>query len=357
MWRNLPSDLLANIFSILSPDSLARAMTVCREWHKCAKCTPSRLRHPAWLLALPCRTRSSLFCYVHNPTLQTWHMLSLSFVPTPSKAIATINGLVLFKSTTIALQLSVCNPFTRQFKYLPLLCIARTNPAIGVVEVGSNHFMIYVAGGMSDASKAGGATYEPTVEMYDSQFDTWEIIGTMPVEIAVRLTVWSPNESVYSNGVLYWITSARAYSIMGFQVQTNRWRELSVPMGDTLEFASLIPRNGKLTLVGGSIDAWIWELGVEDDWCLVEKIDLDLKTRFLGGKESWGCTKCVGVEGEMCLYKESGLDMLAWRKVVGECSKWEWCWIKGCSSIKDKQVPKFSTKGLLIHPNLSSPVF
>lgn len=356
MWNNLPSDLLANIFSFLCPDSLAHAMAVCKEWHRCAKCTTSRRRHPAWLLALPSRSRS-LSCYVHNPTQQTWHSLSLSFVPTPSRAIATINGLILFKSTaTIALQLSICNPFTRQFNYLPVLCVARTNPAVGVIEVGTNHFMIYVAGGMSDASKAGGAMYEPTVEMYDSQCNTWTIVGTMPVEFAVRLTVWSPNESVYSNGVLYWMTSARAYSIMGFEVKTNKWKQLSVPMGDTLEFASLILSNGRLALVGGGGDAWIWELGVEDDWCLVEKMGMELKMRFLRGKGSWGCTKCVGIEGELCLYREFGLDMLIWRKLVGECSKWAWCWIKGCSSIKEKQVTKFSIKGLLIHPNLSSPV-
>lgn len=216
--------------------------------------------------------------------------------------------------------------------------------------------MIYVAGGMSESSKAGGATYEPTVEMYDSQCDTWKIIGTMPVEFAVRLTVWSPNEGVYSNGVLYWMTSARAYSIMGFEVNTNKWKELSVPMGDTLEFASLIPRNGKLTLVGGGKDAWIWELRV-DDWCLVETMSKETKTRFLGEKGSWGRTKCVGVEGGMCLYREIGLDMLVWRKSEDERSKWEWCWIKGCSSIKEKQVPKFSIKGLLIYPNLSCPLF
>lgn len=87
---------------------------------------------------------------------------------------------------------------------------------------------------MSEAA-SGGAAYQASVEMYESSSGEWEIIGAMPVEFAVRLTVWTPKESVYSRGVLYWMTSARAYSVIGFDISNNRWRELSVPMADRLE--------------------------------------------------------------------------------------------------------------------------
>lgn len=243
-----------------------------------------------------------------------------------------------------------------------MLSIARTNPAVGLVQlICPTQFKVYVAGGMSsNGPGGGGASYEPTVEMYDSRDDTWTIIGSMPVEFAVRLTVWTPNESVYSNGVLYWMTSARAYSIMGYEIGTNKWRELSVPMGDRLEFASLMPRNGKLTLVGGegSGGTVIWELGGDDNWLVVEQVGSELAGRFLGGKGSWGSTKCVGVEGALCLYRELGSEMLVWRKCVDDTctnNKWEWCWIEGCSSVKGKlqQVPNYTIKGLLLHPNLS----
>lgn len=97
--------------------------------------------------------------------------------------------------------------------------VTRTNPAIGVVEHDLSHkisnfgFKIYVAGGISELA-SGGAVYQPTVEMYQSSDDTWKWVSIMPVEFAVRLTVWTPNESVVSNGILYWMTSARAYCVM-----------------------------------------------------------------------------------------------------------------------------------------------
>lgn len=183
-----------------------------------------------------------------------------------------------------------------------MLNIARTNPAVGVVfgldespDIRFSSFRVYVAGGMSEAL-SGGAAYEPTLEMYDSWHDRWDIMGRMPVEFAVRLTVWSPNESVYSGGVLYWMTSARAYSVMGLDIESNSWRELSVPMAERLEFAALVRWNGRPTLVGGTCNegACIWELGEGDTWELVEKIPIELGMRLLGVKGSWESTKCVG---------------------------------------------------------------
>ncbi|KAM7483664.1 hypothetical protein LguiB_008247 [Lonicera macranthoides] len=364
MWNNLPFDLLANIFSFLSPDSLARAMSACRHWHTCANYLAppdTRRNHPAWLLALPARG-GTLSYYAHNPIDNSWHTIPLGLGPNPARPLATIGGLILFRptTTTTALQLAVCNPFTTQFRRLPMLNIARTNPAVGLIELDPTHqvaspnFRVYVAGGMSEASR-GGATYEPTLEMYDSKSDTWTIIGSMPVEFSVRLTVWTPNESVYSNGVLYWMTSARAYSVMGFEIGTNNWRELNVPMADRLEFAAIVPRNGKLTLVGGTVngDACIWELGEGERWDIIEKVPFELRVRFLKGKGNWGSTKCVGIDGIMCLYRDIGSGMLVWREVVDK-GRWEWFWIEGCSSVKGKQLQNFPIKGLLLHPNLGS---
>uniref|UniRef100_A0A5B6YRH7 F-box domain-containing protein n=1 Tax=Davidia involucrata TaxID=16924 RepID=A0A5B6YRH7_DAVIN len=367
MWNNLPFDLLADIFSFLSPDSLARAMSACRHWHTCAKAytwntAPSgtrRRRHPPWFVAFPTRNRA-LTCYAYNPVTDNWHVLTLDFVPGTVRPIASIGGLVLFRPTnTTALQLAICNPFTRQSRPLPVLNITRTNPAVGVLELGPTQhvpfpcFRVYVAGGMSEAPR-GGASYEPTLEMYDSRRDAWQLVGPMPVEFAVRLTVWTPNESVFSNGVLYWMTSARAYSLMGFEIGTNVWMELSVPMADRLEFAALVPRNGQLTLVGGTCggDACIWELGDGEIWGLIDKVPAELGMRFLGVKGSWGSTKCVGIDGAVCLYRDFGSGMVVWREVVDK-GRWEWFWVEGCCSMRGKQVQNFPIKGVLLHPNLS----
>ncbi|WCJ40582.1 hypothetical protein M5689_021496 [Euphorbia peplus] len=352
MWSNLPFDILANIFSFLSPDYLARARTTCRSWYTCANDYPIPCRHPPWFVALPTRNHRQC-CYVQNPGTNQWHTLSLDFISDQIKPVASISGgLILIKVTnSTILVLAICNPFTKQFKQLPLLNIARTNPAVGVVTLSSGEYRVYVAGGMSEAGLRG-ATYEPTVEMYDSSNATWEIVGSMPVEYAVRLTVWTPNESVYLNGVVYWMTSAKAYNVMGFEIESKGWRELSVPMADRLEFAALVKREGRLTVVGGigGDEACVWEMNGRNEWCLSEKLGLKLRK----GRRNWGNTKCVGGDEGIWLYGELGSGMVVSRReVVGEEGRWEWLWVEGCCSIGEEQVHSLSIKGVLIHPNLS----
>ncbi|KAI5653193.1 hypothetical protein M9H77_30380 [Catharanthus roseus] len=309
MWSNLPFDVLAEIYSVLAPDSFACAKSACRKWHESAKyLTPTDARHknPPWFIALPSRDRG-LFCYAYKPIDKIWDMLPLDFIPKQFLPISAIDGLILLRLTSsTSLKLAICNPFTRQFKVLRGLNVTRTHPAVGVELKSKSDFKIHVAGGMSDGPR-GGASYEPTVEMYDSICDKWEIIGSVPIEFAVRLTVWTPNESVCSNGVLYWMTSARAYSVMGFEMGTNYWKELSVPMADRLEFAALVPRNGKLTLIGGKCggNACIWELGDADRWFMIEMVEFYLGMRFLGGKGCWSSTKCVGSNGNDSLERNS----------------------------------------------------
>ncbi|KAL9463245.1 hypothetical protein AB3S75_001115 [Citrus x aurantiifolia] len=91
MWSNLHFDVLANIFSFLSPDSLARVKSVCSHWHTCAKLyhlrSGSQHRRLAWFLALPTRNRG-LCCYVHNPAMDKWHVLSLDFLPDPVRPVS-----------------------------------------------------------------------------------------------------------------------------------------------------------------------------------------------------------------------------------------------------------------------------
>ncbi|KAL8250186.1 hypothetical protein R6Q59_033879 [Mikania micrantha] len=360
MWSNLPFDLLSDVFSYLPPHSLARAMASCRHWHHCGRTTTrntARHQHPPWFIALP--TRSSHLCFVHNPTESTWHLLKLTHVPSLTRPISAISGhgLILFKSTgSTPLRPSVCDPFTGQFRHLPPLHKPRTNPAVGVIEggPGPSQFKVYVAGGMSEAGTGGAASYESTLEMFDSTSNKWTVVGSMPVEFAVRLTVWTPNESVYSSEILYWMTSARAYSIMGFEMSSKKWKELSVPMGDTLEFAAMVPRDGKLAVIGGTHggNVSVWELGEGDEWNMIERMPDELGKRLVGGS-----TKCVGIEGIVCLYKEIDKGMVVWRRDGNHKTKWKWCWIEGCDQVSGKRIENYPIKGLFLHPNLASSSF
>ncbi|WOK95567.1 F-box only protein 6-like [Canna indica] len=63
--------------------------------------------------------------------------------------------------------------------------------------------------------------------------------------------VWTPNESVHTrNGALYWMTSARVYSVVGFDLRQRAWREVKATMAELLEWMTLVSwPSGKLGLV------------------------------------------------------------------------------------------------------------
>ncbi|KAF1870086.1 hypothetical protein Lal_00017666 [Lupinus albus] len=367
MWSTLPFDLLANIYSFLSLDSLARARSACKNWHACSKSYPliPTTSSKSWFLALPIHIHHRPCCYVQNPVMGIWHELSMEFLPISAvKLVASIGGHILLRVTNSTMfQLALCNPFTRVFRYLPRLNISRTNPAVGLVVsiLDSNkdiqfqfpHFRVYVAGGMSKVAQNCGATCEATTEMYDSKLETWQIVGSMPMEFAIRLTIWTRNENVYVNGTLYWITSARVYSVMRFDIGTNKWNLLHVPMAEMLEFATLVKWNGTLALVGGTFSdgACIWEMNEWGLWSIVDKVPAELGLRLLSRKRNWESVKCVGNEDNICLFRDLVSGMVVCKK-VGDEGTLEWLWVDGCGYIKGKQVPNCTIRGTLLHPNL-----
>ncbi|RRT77867.1 hypothetical protein B296_00012175 [Ensete ventricosum] len=366
MWEHLSLDLLAHVFSFLPPDSVARAMAACKHWLECARSRSPPSCQPPWLVALPARAaRGRPSCYAHDSALNRWHALPLDFFPCPLRLVAPVGSSLLCKlAASSDLRLVLLNPFTRQLRNLPDLTMPRRNPAVGIVvrsedatNDSSSSFSVIVAGG------ASGSCYEPTVEMYDAGPGGWSLVGPMPVEFAVRLTVWTPNESVHAlDGAMYWMTSARAYSVMGFDLGRRAWREVKAPMADRLEWAALVRRpSGKLGLVGGDGDGQgtVWELIEEDKWVAVGRVPAELGRRFWGRSKS-AATRCVGGEEAVYLFRDLGSEMLVWRessssqikkKKQGE-ETWEWRLVHGRCCM-----PNIPIKAALLHPTLSRSSF
>ncbi|GJY41924.1 hypothetical protein Tco_0429194 [Tanacetum coccineum] len=117
---------------------------------------------------------------------------------------------------------------------------------------------------------------------------------------------------------------------MGYEMDRDKWKELGVPMGDTLEFATLVPCDRKVAVVGGTHDGnvLVWELGDDDEWILIERMPLELAKRFAGNS-----TKCAGIEGGVYLYKDIASAMVVWRRVKNHKNKWEWCSTDGCNTV------------------------
>ncbi|XP_039121983.1 F-box only protein 6-like [Dioscorea cayenensis subsp. rotundata] len=359
MWNEFPLDLLAHVFSYLPPTSLARAMSTCTHWQACARSssTPSH-SHPPWLLAMPARG-SIQCCYALDPSFQRWHCLPLRFIPHSIRPLGAVGlGLIICKlvSSVSSLRIALCNPFSKQFHLLPCLSKPRSNPAVGFITSGnSSSFRVFVAGGTS-----GACCYESTLEVYDSRDGDWRHAGTMPVEFAVRLTVWTPNESVHAGGTIYWMTSARAYSVVGFDVGSGSWREVRAPMADRLEWAVLVQTRDveRIGLVGGVCEgeACVWELVDGDEWELVGEVPVELGRRFWSRKGSWGATRCVGSDKALYLFSDLGSEMLVWRSEGKGSDQWEWVLVQGFSGNGEALIPKCNIpiRAVLLRPVLSS---
>lgn len=202
-------------------------------------------------------------------------------------------------------------------------------------------------------SRAGGSEYDHSLEVYESHLGEWRLIaGSVPPEIAVRLTVWTSGEGVLAGDEIYWITAARAFHVT---VYDGAWRSVKVPMADKLEFAAVVERKGKVAVVGGawSGEARVWELrGDGSEWVLVGEIPAELGERFLGEKGDWVGTKCVSCDGAVIVYGGLRRGVIVWREVQG---KWVWSWVDGCRiSNGGDRVPDLQFKGLFLHPTLSS---
>ncbi|KAF3335275.1 F-box only protein 6-like protein [Carex littledalei] len=353
MWNELPLDALSHIFSFLPPNSLARALCACKHWYYCGRIPLFPPRYSPWFLAMPsCHGHHSTCCYAHDPDLGQWYSLPMDFNPEPIRLVSYLSaGLLLCRFTLSAsLRLVVCNPFTRQIRSLPDLLFSRSNPAIGVITGNDNgnaslfYYIIIVAGG------ASGSSYKSTLEMYDSRRggDGWRLVGPMPIEFSVRLTVWTPNESVHTDDrFLYWMTSARAYSVVRLNLACWVWSEVKLPMADRLTWAAIFKRkNGRLGLMGGSTETigQVWELDMTtgNEWGNVSKVPLDLERQF-----GQGGIKCAGVGDAVYLYRDLGSDMLVWSEIEGRQG---WNLVEGRSNL-GISVPFF--KAASIHPSLS----
>ncbi|KAJ4778276.1 Galactose oxidase/kelch repeat superfamily protein [Rhynchospora pubera] len=354
MWNELPFDILSHIFSFLPPNSLAHAICVCKHWHYCSRLPAFPPRFLSWFLAMPFWRPRSTCCYARDPDQGTWYSLPMDFTAEPILLVSYLTGgLVLCRFASPALlRLAVCNPFTRQILALPDLLASRYKPVIGVITgTDSNslsYYIVIVAGGTYDAS------YESTLEMYDSRRggDGWRLVGPMPIEFAVRLTVWTPNESVHTDdGFLYWITSARAYSVVRLDLACWAWREVKLPMADRLDWAAIFKRrNGRLGLMGGSVGAMgqVWELDMQacDEWRTVSTVPSDLDMPF--GR---GSIKCAGAGDAAYLYSDLGSDMLVWSETEG---KEGWNLVEGRSN---SGINFSFFKAVSIHPSLSRSLF
>lgn len=168
MWGYMALDMLSHIFSFLPPHSIAQCLSTSKHWQTAAHLTTTTTTSSissTWLLAMPTRAHCNS-CLAYSPSSSRWHSFPLHFLTFSVRPIAPVGPLMLCKlGNSLGLRLLVVNVFTKQYRFLPTLASGlRSNAAVGVLLHNFDPgFQIFVAGG------ASGASYDNSVEIYDSR--------------------------------------------------------------------------------------------------------------------------------------------------------------------------------------------
>lgn len=245
-------------------DNVIRSSSVCRDWelYITSKSFIKLWRKyygsqgPPWLFALSTYNYRGC-CSAYNPILNKWYSIPLLFLPKSLRIpVTAIGGFLLVKGSSIGgfQHFVVCNLISKQWRNLSPLHKPRSSSLISLIERGLNlddnnggGFQIIVAGGRSQDANG----YEPSIELYDSMVDSWNVVEEVPCEYVVRLALWTPNDTIYCNGTIYCITSTKPYSIITFDFVNGVWSEVMVPRAPYLLCPFLVQRRNRLTLFGG----------------------------------------------------------------------------------------------------------
>ncbi|EFJ05965.1 hypothetical protein SELMODRAFT_272238 [Selaginella moellendorffii] len=356
LWHSLPEDIMDKVFAFMPIESLVAAGLVCKSWNSRIKSsnfqrvyrsTPAR--EAPWLLACSynCRDKSCAF----SPTLNKWLNVSLAFLPPYMRfPLAAIGGLIFMRAGLSNLgMLAVCNPIMQTWKELPQMTYKRFNSLVGVFQVDdSSGYRIIVAGGTSEC----GGDYECSTEIYDSRTDSWTVLGAIPRYYTVKITVWT-SKTVFCQGTLYCLTSARPYNLMSYNLGTRLWSEMKVPRPACLYSSFLLKRKEKLLLVGGvGTDRvceriHLWELQVESQqWLDKDQMPQHYFQMFYESKGDFDL-KCAGSGDLIYFFKSSHSGMLVCDLSTTPAS---WQWLPSCP-FSNHDI-KFALRGLFLNPRL-----
>lgn len=185
----LPKDILEMIFSCLPVMHIARSRCVCRLWNEmlsspCFLMSYGSSNLEKWVAVLDERgLNEQRILLFYNASLETWHRMSLSFLPPEfTDAVAAAGGLLCVTGEVDRKTvMCVCNPLTKTFRLLPQLNQELSVPMAVMIDE-KNSFKVLVLSG-------------DTVALYSATSDSWRIFDTgLP---------YRPRSPVVCDGVVF----------------------------------------------------------------------------------------------------------------------------------------------------------
>ncbi|XP_058069853.1 F-box/kelch-repeat protein At5g43190-like [Magnolia sinica] len=333
IWSRLPGELLERILALLPLKTLLVLRSTCKHFN-------SLLISPSFLSQTKAHLFSSFLLLSHPQShprfplydvfLGRWRTLALTLSLPPTfvapHLISTSNGLLCFSLPDSFLIVNLLTRSTRtvQFPNCPFVSatLIAAHPSASSSPMSPHGFNIFILCSNS-------------AFVYDSEADRWtRFNGFNPI-----LSESSHHEGVAHSGSLYF-TTQDPFSIVGFELATGRWDQLSAHLPPGLTFIRLASSSDRrLFLVGGvgqdgiSRNLKVWELGGGGmHWDEIATLP-ELMCRKFGSVcyHNYERVYCLWHDGMICICCYTWAEILVYK--VGRRT---WHWLPKCPLLPEK---------------------
>ncbi|KAG6548169.1 hypothetical protein Mapa_010220 [Marchantia paleacea] len=260
IWSQLPEDMMVCVLAFLPVNCLLRFRAVCKKWDAMMFSrrflytrSQVHIQEPyfEFINLIYCRMTQQLSSY--NPVSNTWHKMSMDFLPPHSGiSVASSGGLLCFSAPRefgAGLSLVVCNPVTKSWRALPPRPLYERPMLVSIVaENRPPRYTVITAGMLS-------------TEIFDSTTLSWRTAGSLPQE-----TTLYPHFA-YSAGSLFCLTQdSWSIPVLEFDLQQEVWSAVQTGrLPGQWQSRTLVGCKGSLFIVAKSarktgISVCVWKL-------------------------------------------------------------------------------------------------
>ncbi|XP_074562339.1 F-box/kelch-repeat protein At3g61590-like [Curcuma longa] len=343
-WKNdiLPDELLQKVLSLLPIDNIIKLGIVCKRWYEVVYSRPSLWtmmateKPPAPWFFLWCFNDCPLPGLVYEPSLLWWHNFGFPGLEKSIWRASSSYGLVCLMDCKDKSRLLVCNPITRDWKWLPRVP-GGSSPDYNALALSFDRrtrgYTVVFAKCARAHMPSNYHRWHFSVRVYESTTQSWA------TPFAGDLGWWEGgDEGVVCDGVLYYVIHQMREQrphLVAFDlakppstVQSLIREAIPAPC-PRHTFARLINLSDKLIMVGVSgrghglvSRLTIWELEEDKTWREVSRLPIEMYSSFCAVRDDFICCGAGDLVFIQCLERPMLLLMFDMRR---KDWKTNWC--------------------------------
>ncbi|XP_074573375.1 F-box/kelch-repeat protein At3g61590-like [Curcuma longa] len=340
-WNDiLPDELLQKVLSLLPIANIIKLGIVCKRWYEVVYSRPS-----LWTMMAPEKPWFFLCCFndcplpgrVYEPSLLQWHNFVFPGLEKSIWRASSSYGLVCLMNYKDKSRLLVCNPITRDWKWLPRVP-GGSSPDYNALALSFDRrtrgYTVVFAKCRAHMP-SNYPRWHFSVRVYESTTQSWATLFA-----GSDLGSWEGgDEGVVCDGVLYYLIHQMREQrphLVAFDLAKPQYSTMQSLIRAAIPapcpprtFARLINLSDKLIMVGARV--WghglmsrltIWELEEDKTWREVSRLPIEMYKSFCAVRDDFICCGAGDLVFIQCLERPTLLLMFDMRQKVWKA---EWC--------------------------------